>query len=206
MPKNMHNPKTTETKYHIPKPKIEDTFVRSLIGEDTKQLLMKMNNQKLTFSFRFFDRSHEFFNLGGTCIEWCFTLFDILSEVSKQTKNELLTINRNFYDTHLLDWGKTSTKFNFDDNILEQYDAYQFRLGKSKGRVHGFIIGNCFYIVWLDPSHNLYPDDKYGGIKTYQFNPSCHEKLLEKILDLENKNNDLKKDIDYLWDSINNMH
>jgi hypothetical protein len=24
------------------------------------------------------------------------------------------------------------------------------------GRVHGFFIGNVFYIVWLDPDHKLY--------------------------------------------------
>ena len=25
------------------------------------------------------------------------------------------------------------------------------------GRVHGFVIGTVFHVVWLDPQHRLYP-------------------------------------------------
>jgi hypothetical protein len=28
---------------------------------------------------------------------------------------------------------------------------------KAHGRVHGFLIDEIFYIVWLDPEHLLYP-------------------------------------------------
>ncbi len=34
---------------------------------------------------------------------------------------------------------------------------YQFSLSTNEhGRVHGFFIEDVFYIVWLDPNHNLY--------------------------------------------------
>jgi hypothetical protein len=34
---------------------------------------------------------------------------------------------------------------------------YQFSLSTNEhGRVHGFFIEDMFYIVWLDPNHNLY--------------------------------------------------
>jgi len=35
---------------------------------------------------------------------------------------------------------------------------YQFSLSSNEhGRVHGFLIDEVFYIVWLDPDHQLYP-------------------------------------------------
>jgi len=34
---------------------------------------------------------------------------------------------------------------------------YQFQISANEyGRVHGFFSENVFYIVWLDPEHNLY--------------------------------------------------
>jgi hypothetical protein len=34
----------------------------------------------------------------------------------------------------------------------------QFNLSVNEyGRVHGFFIGNAFFVRWLDPEHALYP-------------------------------------------------
>jgi len=34
---------------------------------------------------------------------------------------------------------------------------YQFQISANEyGRVHGFFSENIFYIVWLNPDHNLY--------------------------------------------------
>lgn len=36
-------------------------------------------------------------------------------------------------------------------------EAYQFEISAKKhGRIHGFLIENIFFIVWLDPKHELY--------------------------------------------------
>lgn len=36
-------------------------------------------------------------------------------------------------------------------------DAWQFQLSSNEhGRVHGYFVANVFYIVWLDPNHELY--------------------------------------------------
>jgi hypothetical protein len=36
-------------------------------------------------------------------------------------------------------------------------DAWQIAISANEhGRVHGFFIGETFYIRWLDPEHNLY--------------------------------------------------
>ena len=41
---------------------------------------------------------------------------------------------------------------------LRATTAWQFQLSANEhGRVHGFFIGNIFYIIWLDQDHKLYP-------------------------------------------------
>lgn len=39
-----------------------------------------------------------------------------------------------------------------------------FNLG---GRVIGILIDAVFYVVWLDPYHNLTNSEGYGGVKKY---------------------------------------
>lgn len=48
---------------------------------------------------------------------------------------------------------------------LSEDDFYQIRFGTSKGGIHGVLIGNIFYVIWLDPQHNMYPDERYGGLR-----------------------------------------
>lgn len=36
-------------------------------------------------------------------------------------------------------------------------DAWQFEISKSLGRIHGYFVTSVFYVVWLDPKHELYP-------------------------------------------------
>ena len=50
-------------------------------------------------------------------------------------------------------------------NTEIQYEWYQFRISKSKGRVIGIKIDNVFYIVYLDPFHNLINSEGYGKQK-----------------------------------------
>ncbi len=43
---------------------------------------------------------------------------------------------------------------------LRGQEAWQFELTQQEhGRVHGLLMGDTFYIVWLDPCHKLYPSD-----------------------------------------------
>ncbi|MEK7399903.1 MAG: hypothetical protein AAB116_23415 [Candidatus Poribacteria bacterium] len=35
-------------------------------------------------------------------------------------------------------------------------EAYQFEISQNHGRIHGFFVEHVFYIVWLDPDHELY--------------------------------------------------
>lgn len=45
-----------------------------------------------------------------------------------------------------------------DTNLMSQIkdDCWQLGIDNHTFRIHGFFIENVFYIVWLDPLHNLY--------------------------------------------------
>ena len=53
-----------------------------------------------------------------------------------------------------------------------------------------------FYIVWLDPHHNLTNSEGYGGINYYFAGKSEHEKLLEELIEEKEKNKKLEADLD----------
>lgn len=67
---------------------------------------------------------------------------------------------------------------------VELKDCYQIRISKSKGGIHGVFNGNIFYVIWLDPLHNMYPDDKYGGLRKIKPGSTCckdRDKIIEQL-------------------------
>ena len=63
---------------------------------------------------------------------------------------------------HRIDWGDNRIRENsftsLDTNLFLQIkdECWQLGINNETFRVHGFFIENVFYIVWLDPLHNLY--------------------------------------------------
>lgn len=51
--------------------------------------------------------------------------------------------------------------------IKEDYTFYQLGVSKAKGRIHGILINNTFFVVWLDPNHNFIPMKRHGGLKIF---------------------------------------
>jgi len=62
---------------------------------------------------------------------------------------------------HRIDWKDDwVSECGFGINGMPTLDdeAWQFAVSANQhGRVHGFLIYNLFYVVWLDPDHKLYP-------------------------------------------------
>lgn len=127
-----------------------------------------VTDKKFSFSFVCFDRTHELFNLGGDGEDgvikgkWFIELFDCLKSVSNKTITELRQSKT--HDLHPIDWDNTNT---LAPKNSEQLEYWQFRINKSKGRVIGFMIDGVFYVVWLDPYHNLTDSKGYGTITKY---------------------------------------
>lgn len=63
---------------------------------------------------------------------------------------------------HPIDWKDSrirESNFNcLSKDLMEQIkgDCWQLGINNQGFRMHGFFVENIFYLVWLDPQHNLY--------------------------------------------------
>lgn len=157
-----------EKSFAIPHPESPGMVRRTLpLTAEEIEAARSRSDQPLLFSFRFFDRSHDAFNLGNTDRPWFLTLLDALKDVSALTRHRLAVELKNHYRFHPHNWEKTRFKYDLNDELLAQVECVQFFLTKGDGRVHGFLVGNRFYVVWLDPDHNLYPEEKHVNYSLY---------------------------------------
>ncbi|HHU17813.1 MAG TPA: hypothetical protein GXZ70_06320 [Clostridiales bacterium] len=170
-----------------------------------------MGREPLAFTFEDLDREHDYFNLSRVGREWFIHFLDTLQKLSKKTWPEIQ--QDNYYNVHPHDWNKTTTRFRKEK--YEQYEGVQFSLGSNYGRVHGYIIGNLFFIVWLDKYHNLYDMEghtpakskvkimkDYPSVSCLQIHNAEIKILADKISKLEEQNKKLKNDIE-LYENYN---
>jgi hypothetical protein len=195
----MSKAKTTKKKknFILPKPNKPQVNVKKfpIPQEKIDELKRNEKDNKIIFSFRFLDLMHEAFNLGGVCINWVNDLFFMLRDVSGITKKQLLNEYREHYRPHIHKWSELDYSFEFSEEFYEQVECRQIRIEKSKGGIHGFLIGNIFYIVWLDPHHNLYPDEKYGGRKFFKPPQTCCNYGESELIRLQQENNKLREEL-----------
>lgn len=87
------------------------------------------------------------------------SLFDRLKDVSHMPVKDFMINNSKGLRSHSHDWS-TTTEPNGYSNLnehLRQCMPWQFSLSSNEnGRVHGLLIDDIFYVVWLDPDHKLY--------------------------------------------------
>lgn len=119
-----------------------------------------LTHRGLSFSFRYFvDRPPFEVARGGP--GYLLTLLERLRDLGPLTALELQTNRNPALRCHQIDWTATTERGGFahlNSSIRSQAVPYQFSLsGNAHGRVHGFFIGDVFYVVWLDPEHQLYP-------------------------------------------------
>lgn len=157
------------------------------------------NNLKyISFSFRYFKES-DFFGVGDQHASWFANLYDRLKDLSGKTgalidnKKE-----RNDYRLHPIDWDARGCPITIEDLGLPKYIVdnaeddfiWQFQISKGKGRVVGFFNEDysIFYIVLLDPKHNLQPskDFEYAVDET-QSSLTDYEKIQTALHELETK-------------------
>ncbi|UQD52287.1 hypothetical protein C0971_09895 [Bacillus methanolicus] len=183
--------KKNNSRPSIPKPSIPSDFkVESKIfPKKSQDEVERLNKEKIFFSFRFLDTNHKSFNCGKTDASWFLHLFDNFNEISKLTMLEFEQ-QRQHYDLHRHDFSKTAHHYNesVPNHILEQIspeNMIQFRLSSSGGRVHGIRYHNQIYVIWLDPYHNMNPNDRFGPPKLYPAPLRPYEILLYQYSELE---------------------
>lgn len=157
---------------NLPAPKINDNISTTLPYNGSV-----VAEKGFSLSFSCFDREHELFNLGGTSKDnvvesaWFLDLLDCLKLIGGKTIQEM---KGSTYDLHPVDWDSANAKI---PNGNTQLEYWQFRINKSKGRVIGFMINQVFYIVWLDPHHNLTDSEGYGKATKYDRPLSSYERI-----------------------------
>lgn len=120
----------------------------------------KLNDiQRMSFNFKYLHTKGDKFNYRISAIAYFNTLLERFYEVSKMTRKEMTIINSRPLKCHQIDFRDNRvTEDNFGNLGTDLGDdAWQFQLTSNEhGRVHGFFIESVFYIVWLDPKHELY--------------------------------------------------
>jgi hypothetical protein len=122
-------------------------------------------DENIRFSFRHFDGSDEEICPRNFPDGYTRTLIERMRDISQMTVREFTSNKSRALRAHTHDWSSTKRPDGFDC-LNEQFRAlpgWQFELTvNAHGRVHGFMIDNTFYVVWLDRDHVLY-DGGRGG-------------------------------------------
>ncbi len=189
-------------KITIPKPSQPKVTPKLPFGER----FFEEGKRHLTFSFSCFDRENKLFNLGDNSQmervvsgRWFISLLDCLKSISNM---EHAMIPSSMHQLHQVGWDSANAS---RPQSGEDLEYWQFRLNKSTGRVIGFIIDEIFYVVWLDPHHNLTDSEGYGKAVYHSRGKSDYELLQEQNKLLTEENERLKEEnqaYKELFDSI----
>ena len=123
----------------------------------------------------------------------------MLKNISGISKRDLLSGQYRTYRVHTHENAKPPCSL---PSGVKLRDFYQMRISKSKGGIHGVFSENVFYVMWMDPLHNMYPDDRYGGLRTIHPPTTCCMERDAIINELKKENQSLKEEIE-LWEMEN---
>ena len=142
-------------------------------GVTKPQLATAGKERKISFSFAYF-KQYRYFGLNGVNASWFASLLDRLKDISDKSPDIMGDYTaRKQYRIHPVEWGQPNIPIqradlddvpkSYLDNDAE-YPILQFTISKSMGRVAGFFDeeSSVFYIVLLDPKHNLQPSKDHG--------------------------------------------
>ncbi|MGY4689368.1 hypothetical protein [Salibacterium sp. K-3] len=154
--------------------------------QNEEDLINEYQNERIMFSFVLFDRNKEAFNCGGIDASWFISLIDRLKDVSGIEMKTLQTPHH-IEKMRIHPHKPEVVEDYFDlggiwEEQLREGTFYQLNVSQARGRVHGFFIDNTFFVLWLDPHHNLYPSEKHGGYASYPDGVGEYE-LLEQERD-----------------------
>jgi hypothetical protein len=130
------------------------------IAKAIPEVTIPQENRQLRFSFRHLECTHQKFNIDVCSAEFFKFLLQSIRDYSTWMVDDFREQNNN-ERRHVIDFPKTSEPNGFtslDADQLAIHEAWQFQLCKKEDwRVHGILIDDTFYVVWLDVNHALYP-------------------------------------------------
>jgi len=147
----------------INKTKLNDS---DFIGKSKEKVSAELD-KKIKFSFKYLDLNKKF-NINDCGTNYLLLFISRLSVISDMYAKKFKECELDTLSNHRIDWDKpkyTENCFGIPEEEKKAYSPFQFGLDNNKyGRIHGFIIDNIFYVVWIDPKHRLYELDyiNYG--------------------------------------------
>lgn len=156
---------------------------------------------KIVFSFESLERN-EYFDLPATCEKWSIFMMEQLKVVSQLTTNELRNRQSSMLRFHYHE--RANPPVEIPNNVALK-DMCQIRFGTNRGGIHGVLVDNIFYVIWLDPLHNMYPSERHGGLKKIDPLKSCCMEFFDEIDLLKQEINKLKDENKQLNDDINDL-
>lgn len=123
-------------------------------------------NETVVFSFNYFEPAHAVCNAQSRDGIYFRSLLRRFTDVGRLTVKQFRTIHasragRHAVRIHQIDWSRATISvkgFGIPHRQDLDEQAWQFSVDQHEnGRVHGFLIGRIFHVVWLDPEHGLYP-------------------------------------------------
>ena len=120
----------------------------------------QLPDDHILFSLRYHDNTNCKFGLNECEADYFREIIGRLISVCQMNERQFRQPfgNSKSLRSHFLDFKKTSEQNGFGfSNLIWNGKQWQFSISKTHGRIHGFLEGNVFHIVWFDPKHNLYP-------------------------------------------------
>lgn len=127
--------------------------------EPSGQIRKEIVDAKLRFSFEFFDNSDPELCPAIFRENYTHTLMQRFKDLSTWTVKAFTGPCHRSMRNHQHDWAKTSRPRGFQhlNEYFRAYPGWQFQLSSNEhGRVHGILMGDTFYVIWLDQDHKLY--------------------------------------------------
>jgi hypothetical protein len=116
--------------------------------------------QPLRFSFKHVDltRTGKFCSI--LCEDGYLNKFlERLRDCSALTVGEFRSNRSSALRAHRIDFDETTEKAGFTNlnTQMQENEAWQFSLtSNAHGRIHGILLSDTFYVIWIDPKHKLY--------------------------------------------------
>lgn len=116
----------------------------------------------LRFSFRHLDNiSNPKFHLCHCTQGYIDKFLSRIKDLENTTLSDFRSCTKKALRNHKIEWERTSEPDGFQclPKHLQLQEPWQFGVtANAHGRVHGFLIDNLFYVVWIDPNHELFPE------------------------------------------------
>lgn len=112
------------------------------------------------FSFKYMELEHHKFDLPDTATKdnYLAMLFDRFKNISTMKFSEFRLAGKALR-SHAISWEKTSEPKGYShlSQQMQECEPWQFSLSREElGRIHGFLLSDIFYVVWIDHGHKLY--------------------------------------------------